>query len=384
MSDKHIKVVTFVNFFQYEDCEMTENNQSLGVFLLEPYRAKSKGAHITLPLKLGGQKKLKSKDILKLEYIGQCLIVTIYNDSSRKKSILFFLLLEELKLDIWQPNFRPKKISVSEFCEKEFRNNMSKVADTDLGKYFMVIMKSETCHATYNFFHSKMQEMQNGEDEVNKSFLTMYVNFIQEKGNMTPKKFKKLIYSNSDKFNQILSSSFATRTSIVGRFLTSHECGKKNCERTSYQKCSRCQTTRYCDEVCQRLDFPTHKSKCLCIEKERAAQTLGNKSVQNFLEDRLKLKLKLTLESFVSILIRRLYVDYALTHIQDVLDDCVRMAPRHLPKEEFKEYIWILGMHPKIESLYRVMAQKDAEALLFKESFKMYQKLETRKRQTGR
>lgn len=384
MSEKRIKVVSFVHFFQYEDCEMTENNECLGVFLLEPYKAKSKAAHITLPMKLGGQKKLKSKDILKLEYIGQCLIVTIYNGITRKRSILFFLLLEELKLDLWQPNFRPKKISIPEFCEKEFRNCRSKISETDLGKYFMITMTSETCPATYNFFHSKMQEMQNAEDEVNKSFLTMYVYFIQEKGNMTPKKFKKLIHSKTDKFNQILSSSFATRTSIVGRFLVSHECGRKNCEKTSYQKCSRCQTTRYCDEVCQRLDFQSHKSKCLGIVKEKVAQTLGTESIQSFLEDRLNLKLILTFESFVSILIRRLYVDYALSHIQDVLDDCVRMAPRHLPKEDFKEYIWILGMHPKIESLYRVMAQKDAKALIFKESFKMYQKLETRRRQTGR
>ena len=364
MSNKRIKVVSFIHFLQYEDCDMTENNECLGVILLEPYRAKSKAAHITLPLRLGGQKKLKCKDILKLEYIGQSLIVTTYNNSSRKKSILSFLLLEELKLDMWQPNFRPNKISNREFCDK-FRDSINKRSIIDL-------------------FNSKTLEMEDSEDQVNKSFWTMYVNFIQEEGKMTPRKFKKLINSQTDKFNQILSSSSATRNIIVGSFLVSHECGKKNCERVSYQKCSRCQTTRYCNEVCQRLDFPTHKSKCLGIEKEKAAETLGNESIQNFLEDRLDLKLALTFESFVSILKRKLYVDYTLSHFQHVLYDCVRMAPRHLPQDEFKEYIWILSMHPKIESLNRALAPRDAEAFIFKESFKMYQKIEKMKRQTGR
>merc|ERR1719282_588859 len=264
----------------------------------------------------GSISKFKCKDILKLEYTGRCLIVSVYNTEwPRKKSIMFFILDQELNRDLWQTNFKPREINIPEFCDREFCHSKCRISDTQLGMYFMVLLQKteEGCRR----FHQAMKVSQTPQVLWILGLYKIYILYMQENRKLNPKQFKKkLIYSEGEMTaGKIvrLSGGAVTEGNLIKLCGETHRCngtfGNLRCSRVSFHKCSNCNMARYCDTKCQASNFQKHKLECQSLGKDQESLRKVHKAIEEFLGNRLDCKLNLDIETFISVLSRKLYED---------------------------------------------------------------------------
>lgn len=66
---------------------------------------------------------------------------------------------------------------------------------------------------------------------------------------------------------------------------TKQQCHRDGCSRLGSLRCSACKSVGYCEKECQRLDWPTHKTKCTEIKAKR---WFDHMQQQVFIEKRIK------------------------------------------------------------------------------------------------
>ena len=398
MNEKKVQVISFFVMHKYEDHEMTTVKSALGLILLEPYRTKSKTAHISLPMKNGGISKFKCKDILKIEYTDRCLIVSVYNtEGPRKKSIMFFLLDQELNLDLWQSNFKPRNINIPEFCDREFRHSKCRISDTQLGMYFMVLLQKteEGCRR----FHQAMKDSQRPQVLWILGLYKVYILYVQENRKLNPQQFKrKLIYSEYEMVaGKIfrLSGGLVTEEDLIVLCGKTHRCngtfGNLRCARVSFLKCSNCNMARYCDTKCQASNFQKHKLECQSLAKSQETFSKVHKAIEQFLGNRLDCKLNLDIETFISVLCRKLYEDMLCESLEDKFNQLLVNFPveidtreRHMFNQLLKLRLSFVKLPCNNHVVHKVLSQDNLIDLILKECFRRYKKMQKSKTQKSK
>ena len=74
-----------------------------------------------------------------------------------------------------------------------------------------------------------------------------------------PDEFKQLISYEDDSIDLRMQQRMAMRVGVSVQDLACNCCGEKS---IPYKKCGRCHSVRYCNELCQTIDWPNHRHSC--------------------------------------------------------------------------------------------------------------------------
>ena len=216
--------------------------------------------------------QIKSKDIIEMSY-DECLCILMVTTFKRsKKDVYIFFLKKSLNdlSEFWEIKHHPRKFLFNDFAKKE---NVT----FDMGT-IQPSTPFEEC-------------------------LKLYVLFVQENPSVTPDSFKQML-SEPGGMKKILKYNPSAHEHILkwGRYRCA-TCGKW-CE----MRCP-CGVVRYCDIECQKSDWIHHQKECEVFSKKVEEAKKIYTCFENYLQDRMKTSIDLTVLKFNKRLRRKVYHD---------------------------------------------------------------------------
>ena len=280
----HIKAAKcsqlFVNEKQKEKITVIENP---GPILIQNKVNKSKTPCITVLLQNCEELTIFSKDVKKLFYgmnegmesdrRGVLLITTV----NGKKDFLFFL--NEFHLHAFSELspinlYAGPRHHLHYFDEKI--NDINRIITAVYGKEDHY---PSDIYAAFNVF------------------AIMYISFVQENPKATKEGLRQILRTDS---NEVLEK-MSNRTSWTLKEIKEY-CEKRfrcqSCNNFTIKKCSNCRMIYYCNPTCQTSHWPDHMKLCVEWKEYHAQRVQFAKSVEKFLEDKLKIDLSLSFSKF--------------------------------------------------------------------------------------
>ena len=208
--------------------------------------------------------QIKSKDIIEMSYDESILMVTTFK-RSRKIYYIFFLdrSLNDLS-EFWERKYHPRKFLFGDFAKRE--------------------------HLNFNMDNLRSRNIQPSTSY--EECLKLYILFVQENPSVTPDSFKQML-SEPGGMRKIIGFNPSAHEHILkwGRYRC-FTCGKW-CE----MKCP-CRVVRYCDIECQKSDWIHHQKECEVFSKCFDEANKISACFENYLQDKMKTSIDLTVRKF--------------------------------------------------------------------------------------
>ena len=146
---------------------------------------------------------------------------------------------------------------------------------------------------------------------------------------------------------------------------------------------------RYCDTKCQASNFQKHKLECQSLGKDQESLRKVHKAIEEFLGNRLDCKLNLDIETFISVLSRKLYEDVWCESLGDKLNQLLANFPdeihsRHMFNQLLKLRLSFVKLPCNNHVVHKVLSQDNLIDLILKECFRRYKKMQKSKTQKSK